>query len=227
LKTSQNGIDLIKRFEGCRLTAYKPVAAEKYYTIGYGHYGPDVVKGMKITQAQADAFLNADLKKYENAVNSTKLVLNQNQFDALVSFTYNCGAGNLKKLVTNRSMSQIADALLCYNKGSGKVLAGLTWRRQAERSLFLTRMKTDACPYQEPAISVRYSSEGDAVRWMQWMLQNVAGYSSVKVDGIAEKNTISFLVQFQKNHDLESDGICGPLTRMEFKKLYEKKFKTG
>ena len=98
MKTSQNGINLIKQFEGCRLTAYKPVATEKYYTIGYGHYGADVSPNMKITQAQADAYLVADLKRFEDSVNVTRLILNQNQFDALVSFTYNCGAGNLKKL---------------------------------------------------------------------------------------------------------------------------------
>ena len=59
MKTSANGINLIKQFEGCRLKAYKPIAAEKYYTIGYGHYGPDVSANMTITQAQADAFLVA------------------------------------------------------------------------------------------------------------------------------------------------------------------------
>ena len=137
MKTSQNGINLIKQFEGCRLSAYKPVAAEKYYTIGYGHYGADVSSGMKITQDQAENYLRADLAKYESAVNSTGLKLNQNQFDALVSFTYNYGAGNLKKLIANRNLSQIADALLLYNKGSGKVLPGLTKRRKAERELFL------------------------------------------------------------------------------------------
>lgn len=142
MKTSQKGIELIKKFEGCVLTAYKPVAAEKYYTIGYGHYGADVSAGMKISSAQAEAYLIADLASSEKAVASTGLSLNQNQFDALVSFTYNCGAGNLKKLVKGRSLSEIADALLLYNKGSGKVLAGLVKRRKAERELFLQGAET-------------------------------------------------------------------------------------
>lgn len=137
MTTSTTGINLIKQFEGCRLTAYKPVAAEQYYTIGYGHYGADVTAGMTITQAQADAYLKSDLAKYEKSVNALGLTLTQNQFDALVSFTYNCGAGNLKKLVNNRTLTEIADALLLYNKGSGQVLAGLTKRRKAERELFL------------------------------------------------------------------------------------------
>ena len=85
MKTSQIGVDLIKSFEGCRLAAYKPVPTEKYWTIGYGHYGADVVPGIKITQAQAEAYLKKDLERFENAVTRTGLALNQNQFDALVS----------------------------------------------------------------------------------------------------------------------------------------------
>lgn len=138
-KTSQKGVDLIKQFEGCKLKAYKAVATEKYYTIGYGHYGADVKSGMTITKAKAEEILKTDLRKFEEAVVCTGLNLNQNQFDALVSFTYNCGEGNLKKLINNRSLSQIADAILLYNKSGGKVLAGLQRRRAAERNLFLNK----------------------------------------------------------------------------------------
>ena len=134
MKTSDKGIALIKSFEGCRLTAYLCPAG--VWTIGYGHTA-GVKKGQVITQTQADAFLKSDLEKYEKYVTATCLVLNQNQFDALVSFTYNCGAGNLKKLIANRTLSEIAEAMLLYNKSNGKVLAGLTRRRQAERELFL------------------------------------------------------------------------------------------
>ncbi len=140
MKTSEKGIALIKSFEGCRLTAYLCPAG--VWTIGYGHTA-GVVQGQTITQAQADAFLKADLGKYENYVTSTKLKLNQNQFDALVSFTYNCGAGNLKKLIANRTLPEIADAMLLYNKGGGKVLAGLVRRREAESKLFLEEVKTE------------------------------------------------------------------------------------
>lgn len=68
--TSKNGIELIKSFEGCRLTAYKAVSTEQYYTIGYGHYGSDVYAGMTITQSQAEDMLSNDLKKYEGYVNT-------------------------------------------------------------------------------------------------------------------------------------------------------------
>jgi len=134
MQTSSNGINLIKQFEGCRLTAYKCPAG--VWTIGYGHTA-GVRQGQVITQSQADSYLVQDLKIYENHVNKLDLNLNQNQFDALVSFCYNCGPGNLQKLVKGRTLTQIADALLLYNKGGGVVLRGLERRRKAERELFL------------------------------------------------------------------------------------------
>lgn len=136
MTTSQKGIDLIKQFEGCRLKAYKAIPSEKYFTIGYGHYGADVVEGMTISQADAEEFLRRDLGKFEAYVEKTGLKLNQNQFDALVSFTYNCGPGNLLKLVAGRTIPQIGSAILKYNKAGGKVLKGLTRRREAEYNLF-------------------------------------------------------------------------------------------
>ena len=140
--TSKVGIELIKRYEGVRLVAYKPVSTEVYWTIGYGHYGADVTKGMVITLDRAEELLKADLRKFEKAVDKyvTKLGLNQNQYDALVSFAFNCGAGNLDKLVGYgfRSLSEISEKFLVYNKAGGKVLAGLTRRRKEERALFDT-----------------------------------------------------------------------------------------
>jgi GH24 family phage-related lysozyme (muramidase) len=140
-KLSQSGIKLIKSFEGCRLKAYKPVPTEIYWTIGWGHYGPDVKEGMTVTQAQADSMLIADLAKYESYVNSTAYVpvtaqLNQNQFDALVSFCYNCGNGSLQQLCKGRTIAQIAQNITKYNKGGGNVLAGLVRRRMAELDLY-------------------------------------------------------------------------------------------
>lgn len=145
MKTSDAGIALIKKFEGCRLTSYKAVSTERYYTIGYGHYGADVKKGMCITQQTADKLLVQDLSKFENSVNKIldTYDLNQNQYDALVSFTYNCGYQNLLLLTANktRTLSQISEKLLLYNKSGGKVLDGLTRRRKAEKALFDTPVK--------------------------------------------------------------------------------------
>lgn len=136
MRIGQKGIDLIKFFEGCRLEAYLCPAGVP--TIGYGHTA-GVKLGMKITQQQATEYLKQDLQIYENHVNRiVELPLNQNQFDALVSFCYNCGQGNLQKLVKGRNHEQIAKTMLLYNKANGKVLKGLKTRRQMEQKLFLT-----------------------------------------------------------------------------------------
>lgn len=164
-KLSKAGITLIKSFEGCRLTAYKPVSTEQYWTIGWGHYGPDVRAGMTITQGQADAMLAADLGKYEAYVNDPDFVpvtgqLNQNQFDALVSFCYNCGAGNLRKLCKGRTIAQIAENIPKYDKGGGKVLAGLVRRRAAELALYNTP-DTETKGSTSAEITVYYESDKD------------------------------------------------------------------
>lgn len=140
-KVSTSGIALIKSFEGCQLISYKPVQTEKHWTIGWGHYGPDVLQGQTITQEQADAMLVEDLSKYEAYVNNKAYVpitdqLTQYQFDALVSFTYNCGAGNLKTLCDGRNVAQVGQSIPKYNKSSGTTLSGLVRRRQAELDLF-------------------------------------------------------------------------------------------
>ena len=140
MKTSQRGIKLIKQFEGVRLTAYKCPAG--VYTIGYGHTR-GVKRGMKITEEEASAFLTADLRNSEKAVERYDSVYhwNQNEFDALVSFTFNCGPANLRSLLRNgrRNRTQIAATLPLYRKAGGKVLKGLERRRAAEKALFLER----------------------------------------------------------------------------------------
>ena len=144
MKTSSKGVSLIKSFEGCRLIAYKCPAG--VWTIGYGHTA-GVKEGDTITQETADAYLRNDLEKYEKAVMNYDGIyhFNQNQFDALVSFTYNCGVGNLKNLTQSgkRTLAQISTKLPLYNKAGGVVLRGLQRRRAAEKELFDTPIKTD------------------------------------------------------------------------------------
>ena len=136
MKTGQAGINLIKQFEGCKLTAYRCPAGVP--TIGYGHTA-GVKMGQTITQAQADEYLRQDLAKYEKNVAKyeAKYKWHQNEFDAMVSFAYN--TGSIDKLTANgtRSKAVIAEKILLYDKAGGKVLAGLTRRRKAERDLFL------------------------------------------------------------------------------------------
>lgn len=144
MKTSYRGVSLIKSFEGCRLKAYKCPAG--VWTIGYGHTA-GVKEGDTITQGQADEYLRNDLTKYEKAVLNYDYIyhFNQNQFDALVSFTYNCGVGNLKNLTQNgkRTIAQISGKILLYNKAGGVVLRGLQRRRASEKELFDTPIEYD------------------------------------------------------------------------------------
>lgn len=139
---SDRGVELIAKYEGCRLEAYLCPAG--VWTIGYGHTA-GVEKGQTLpSKDAAKALLKEDLKKYGGYVNEcvrkglVKFPLTQNQFDALTSFCYNCGNGSLRKLVTDRSAVEIAEKMLLYNKGGGKVLPGLTKRREEERALFLS-----------------------------------------------------------------------------------------
>lgn len=149
MNISQAGIKLISNFEGCSLKAYKPVAAEKYYTIGFGHYGPDVKANETITQAQADALLKQDLANFVAGVNAcVKVPLNSNQFDALVSFAYNCGLPNLEKstllqYVNAKEFSKAAQEFGRWIHGAGGVtLQGLINRRAQEAALFSTPVPT-------------------------------------------------------------------------------------
>lgn len=141
---SKNGLNLIKSFEGCRLIAYKCLPTEKYYTIGYGHYGSDVTAGMKITKEQAEKFLLQDCKKAIKNVNSfmSKYNFNQNQFDALVSFAFNVGSINQLTASGTRTLEQISSKITAYNKSGGRVIAGLVKRRAKEKELFDTPTST-------------------------------------------------------------------------------------
>ena len=139
MKISENGLKLIEQFEGLRLTAYKATRRDKYYTIGYGHYGADVKQGMTITEAQAEAYLRQDVAEAERAVNKyAGYVWNQNEFDALVSFAYN--VGNIDGLTNNgrRSIERISAKLPEYVYSGGVKLEGLVRRRAAEKALFDT-----------------------------------------------------------------------------------------
>lgn len=141
MNISQKGIDLIKNFEGCRLASYKCPAG--VWTIGYGHTGVDVKPGHVISQEQAEKYLKMDLIVHTNNVSMlVKVPLNQNQFDALVSFEFNVGYGAFKNSTLLRLLNQgkYTDAANQFGRWvyAGKtVLPGLVKRRAAEKSLFL------------------------------------------------------------------------------------------
>lgn len=136
MNISDKGIELIKEFEGCRLSAYRCPAG--VWTIGYGHT-LNVKQGDTITQKQADEYLREDLKKFESHVSSyNKYGWTQNEFDALVSFAFNIGNITGLTAAGTRSKAQIADAMLLYIRAKGVVLPGLITRRQKEHDLFIT-----------------------------------------------------------------------------------------
>jgi lysozyme len=138
---SQNGINLIKKFEGCGLKAYKCPAG--IWTIGYGHTGSTVHAGLQITSAEAEKLLKTDLLVHCNNVSKlVKVPLNQNQFDALVSFEYNVGYGNFKsstllKLLNQKKYKEAAEQFGRWKYAGKKELLGLVRRRNAEKELFL------------------------------------------------------------------------------------------
>jgi lysozyme len=140
MSVSSNCTAITKQFEGCKLEAYL-CPAEKW-TIGYGHTGPEVHQGLKIDQARADQYLLIDIQGAQSTVNNLVAVqLNQNQFDALCDFVFNCGAGNfqqstLLKLVNEKKFAEAALEFGKWTKGGGKVLPGLVKRRAAEAELF-------------------------------------------------------------------------------------------
>ena len=147
MRISPRGLSLLKQFEGCILVPYKDSAG--LYTIGYGHLIadgktlPDSAK-YKITQKQADLLLKYDVVPREKAVERLCTVpLSQNEFDALVSFVFNLGAGCFQRSTLRQKLNRgdkagAAKVLLRYNRAGGKVIKGLVNRRMAEFKLFMS-----------------------------------------------------------------------------------------
>jgi len=164
MKISERGLKLIKEFEGClkpigngRFTTYYCPA--NVLTIGWGHTndgGRPFKKGDVWTQAECDQALKDDMTRYEAAVlRRVKVPLTQNQFDALVSFTYNCGEGNLAKStllkkVNARDFEGAYRQFAAWNKGGGQVLKGLVRRRSAEALLFRSPYNLPPMQEQKP-----------------------------------------------------------------------------
>jgi GH24 family phage-related lysozyme (muramidase) len=135
----QAGIDLIKSFEGVRLKAYQ-LAGETYYTIGYGHHGPDVLPNMTISQERAEELLRIDLVRFENYVKKyvTDITLTQNRLNALTSYCYNRGPKGIKQLADNcHTVQEYADGIVIYWGSAKRYKDALLRRRRAEQAVFL------------------------------------------------------------------------------------------
>lgn len=138
LRASNLLIQKLKEFEGLRLVAYKPTKAERWWTIGYGHSAGDVRAGMRINEEKAEDLLKRDLFFVEKFINGIPKIKTQGQFDALVSFTYNVGIGNLKKstllkkIMHDAPTSEIQREFMKWVYSGGKKLDGLVKRRRWE-----------------------------------------------------------------------------------------------
>ena len=154
MNIGNKGLELIKSYEGCRLSAYK--CPSNKWTIGWGRTS-GVYEGMVISQAQADQFLFEDVQRFVNAVNQyqARFNFNQNEFDALVSFTYNCGEGSLAAVMSCcNTKKEIAEECKLYNRSStGQILNGLVRRREEEYKLFMSGSST--------ASGTSYSEKGE------------------------------------------------------------------
>lgn len=220
MKISSVGLSLIKKFEGCRLTAYRCPAG--VLTIGYGHT-KSVTDGMTITHEQSEAYLLEDVVWAEKAVNDYMDTYNwnQNQFDALVSFTFNCGAGNLKTLLRDgcRTIAEISEKIPAYNKANGETLPGLVRRRAEEKVLFdgdfieETHEETTESSYALNLRMLRRGCSGEDVRALQILLagRNCNG-NMYAPDGEFGPNTEGAVKMYQEIHGLGVDGIAGPET---------------
>ena len=217
MRISEKGLAMIEKFEGCLLKASNKL--DGVWTIGYGqtgrYYGKRVRKGMTTTKALAHAWLrDHSIKTYETAVaKAVKVPINQNQFDALVSFTYNVGVGALKQSTALRKLNAgdyagAADALTMWTKFKGKVLAGLVRRRKEERALFLTPVTQTNTGNTD---LLRKGDKGDDVKLLQHRL-NILG-SQLTEDGIWGVQTDSAVRGYQYRAGLTVDGIVGAKTR--------------
>lgn len=222
MNISQRGKDMIKSFEGFRAQAYKALITERYYTIGYGHYGPDVKFGQVITKRQAEEMLDLDLARFVAAVNryDYKYDFNQNEFDALVSFTYNLGEGCLDQVTANgtRTKAQIAEKMLLYYNAGGKKITGLVNRRKAEHDLFCSGSTAISPAYELAVPTLRRRCKGDKVKVLQQNINDLFG-AGLAIDGSFGPATQEALRTAQGTLGICMDGIYGPITAAKFKEL--------
>ena len=197
-KISNKCLDLVKEFEGCRLTAYRDEVG--VWTIGYGITNSDfkitkkiIRQGMKISKATAEKWLEESLnKKYLPLVLEYDKQYNwdQNELDALVSFCYNIGS--IKQLTADgtRSKTVVASKILQYNKAGGKVYRGLTRRRKAERELFLAKVAPEKKPVKKKS-NETIAKEVLAGKWGSGKERKkklkAAGYNYAAVQKIVNK----------------------------------------
>ena len=205
---SKNGMALIKKFEGCNLTAYKVQESDEYYTIGYGHYGSDVEGGQTITDEEAVTLLYADCDRFIAHVNKYMSIynFNQNQFDALVSFAFN--VGNIKSLTNSgtASIEKISADMLLYCKSNGVTLRGLVNRRKAEQELFNTPVQSGVKSVEELAKEVIAGKWGNGAEREEALV--TAGYDYNAIQN-AVNNMLGAQDDVKSVEELAKEVIAG------------------
>lgn len=217
--TNQEGLKLLQSFEGLYLEAYQdPVGV---WTIGWGAT-EGVHEGMTITRAEAEQMLQNELEKFEAAVaEAVEVQINDNQFSALVTFSYNLGArslfeSTLLQLLNQGKFQEAADQFPRWDKAGGQSLLGLSRRRRAERALFLSQPWEEFLHW-EPSLVMRLAEpgeplvQGEPVRQVQQAL--IAAGFDVEADGIFGQGTDRAVREFQQEKGLTADGIVGEETR--------------
>ena len=202
---------LIESFEGCRLEPYADAVG--VWTVGYGHTGSDVFEGCDpISQQQADQLLEADLQKFESAVNGmVSDQTSQQQFDALTSFAYNLGEGALRgssllRLHNAGDYTAATAEFGKWNHAGGAVLPGLTRRRAAEAAVYSTgTYSADPAPTEATTPTLRIGQSGAPVSLLQQKL-------GITADGSFGPATDAAVKAFQTANNLTADGIVGPQT---------------
>lgn len=240
MRVSQRGIDLIKKFEGLRLRSY--LCSANVLTIGYGHTGSDVYPNQQITEEEAETLLWKDTESAQQTVSSfVKVKLNQNEYDALVSFVFNIGPtafinSTLFKILNGGSDRKVVAAEFgrWVKAGEGQVIPGLVRRREAEKALFLKQIKhpllaksilakRDTWLKRHPVSSENLSPEdkvfvpkGSAWQWSEIRMYSGESHQRVFLEAQPNKEYWIFPDHWKIINDAESvDGP--PVTNGEIK----------
>lgn len=221
MKINGLGLGLIKNFEGCSYKAYR-LKGERYYTIGYGHsFDDSITKDTVWNQKQCDDALRKDLARFEAYVTKyacSKFELNENQFSALVSYTYNRGVGGLQQLLRNSSsIQQLSNNIVVYWGSAEKYKNGLIRRRKVEKMLFDTPVANKAINSNkdlEQAVS-KIIKSGIAINYNQWKREDLINLAYVpallnKLGGIEQlvsKGVISNKAIWSNNKYTKSNVV--------------------
>lgn len=224
MKMSKEGVEaLLKKFEGCKLKAYRCPA--NVCTIGYGHTSaagtPTVIDGMTITQKQADDILWQDLVKYETAVQGLVTQdLTQHQFDVLVDFAYNAGVGALKsstllKKINAGDFDAVPAELMKWTKGGGKVLPGLVRRRQAESAWWATAPAVTKTPEQAFEHEQEQRTDPDPVP-VRTMAESKQGNAAVITAGLGGLGAAKEIAAQAQDASDTANQLMGLLSNTNF-----------